>query len=121
MSDQLIKKRKIAIDRVNDKLNVYEIRTRLKNIEGIIAVGLDEERRDIKIEYDLWKINFETIEKFLEEFGLGLSQKIAERIKRGMAKFTEQNELDNLTAKPVSCGLCSNEGCHKRMNGGSLD
>ncbi len=113
MKEQVIKKRKIAISRMNDKLNLNEVRTGLRNTEGIIAVDVDEARRYFEIEYDLWKINFETIEKSLEKMGVDLSKKITEKWKRGIAKFTEQNEMDNLKATPSSCCEDPREASHK--------
>lgn len=117
MAEPLIKKRKIAIAGMGNAIDADGLKIQLEKKEGVISANLNKPKRKLEIEYDLWKINFEIIEKSLVELGLGLSQKIAERIKRGMAKFTEQNELDNLKANPVSCGLCPNESCRKKMNG----
>lgn len=115
MAEPLIKKRKIAVLDIKDQFNVNKIKGHLRKEEGIIALNVDEARGRLVVEYDLWKINFEKIEKSLEELGFSLSRKIFERIKRGMAKFTEQNELDNLKAKPSSC--CENpRGMSQKMD-----
>jgi len=103
MAEPLIKKRKFAVGGMKDQGNVNKIKEYLNKKEGISALNVDSQKGFVRVEYDLRKINFETIEKFIEELGFGLSQKIKEKFKRGMAKFTEQNELDNLTATPSSC------------------
>jgi hypothetical protein len=64
---------------------------------------VDVQNNVIRLEYDLRKIKFESIEKSMDELGLKLSRKLLERWKRGMVKFNEQNELDNLKAPVSSC------------------
>jgi copper chaperone CopZ len=103
MAESLIKKRKFAVTGMDDQENVSKIKEYLNKKTGIIAVDVEIQKGYVRIEYDLNKINFETIEKAIKDLGFRLSQKIAEKFKRGMAKFTEQNELDNLTAAPSSC------------------
>lgn len=103
MAEPLIKKREVAVANLKDQKNLNQIKEYLEKKAGIITVNVDTQKRLIGLEYDLKKINFETIEKSLKELGLGLSQKITEKFKRGMAKFTEQNELDNLAITPSSC------------------
>lgn len=103
MAEPLIKKRKIPVVGMNDQLSRSNIIDSLKNKEGIIAISVDNQRGHLRVEYDLRNINFETVEKSIIEAGFELSKKIMEKFKRGMAKYTEQNELDNLTAAPSSC------------------
>ena len=103
MAESLIKKRKFAVTGMKNQGNVSKIKEYLSKKAGIIAVDVEIQKGYVRIEYDLRKINFETVEKSIKDLGFRLSQKIAEKFKRGMAKFTEQNELDNLTATPSSC------------------
>ena len=103
MEGPLIKKRKIAFVEKKDQESLNKIKEYLNKKTGMIAVDVESQKGFVGVEYDLRKINFETIEKSIEELGFSLSQKITEKFKRGMAKFTEQNELDNLTAVPSSC------------------
>jgi copper chaperone CopZ len=103
MTELLIKKRKFAVAGMKDPGNANIVKDYLGKKEGISAVNVDSQEGFVMVEYDLKKINFETIEKSIERLGFGLSKKIKEKFKRGMAKFTEQNELDNLTAAPSSC------------------
>lgn len=103
MAEPLIKKRKFAVAGMEDQGNVNKVKEYLNKKEGISAVNVDSQKGFVRVEYDLRKINFETIEKSIKELGFSLSKKIKEKFKREMAKFTEQNELDNLTATPSSC------------------
>jgi hypothetical protein len=103
MAEPLIKKRKIAVARIKDQESVNMIKEYLSKKTGIIAVDTEAQKGFVRIEYDLRQINFETIEKSIIELGFSFSQKVSEKFKRGMAKFTEQNELDNLNAPVSSC------------------
>lgn len=113
MEEPLIKKRKIAVAKIKDQESVNRIKEYLNKKAGIIAVDVESQKGFVKVEYDLRKINFETIEKSIKELGFSLSKKITEKFKSGMAKFTEQNELDNLTATPSSCCEDPKEMHHK--------
>ena len=113
MVEPLIKKRKIAVVGIKDQLNVNKIKNDLREKIGIIEVDVDEAKGYVEVKYDLRKINFEKIEKSIDKMGIDLSRKITEKLKRGMAKFTEQNELDNLTAAPSSCCSDPKDACHK--------
>ena len=103
MKEPIIKKRKIVVTGMGDQVTPIRIKDFLDKKTGIIALNINTQKGFVRVEYDLRKINFETIEKFIKELGFKLSKKITEKFKRGMAKFTEQNELDNLGAKPSSC------------------
>jgi len=75
----------------------------LCNKNGVSEVRLDEQCKVISVEYDLLKVTFEEIEKWLVDSNIIFSKGFLDRWKRGWSKFTEQNELDNLLAKPTSC------------------
>jgi len=113
MKEPLIKKRKFAVPRIKDQGSANRIKEYLSKKAGIIAIDVQSQKRFVIVKYDLRKINFETIEKSIEELGFSLSQKITERLKRGMARFTEQNELDNLNSVPSSCCEDPKEISHK--------
>lgn len=103
MAESLIKKRKFAVVGIKDKEIQNKIKEHLIKKVGILSVDADAQKGLVRVKYDLRQINFETIEKSIIELGFGLSQKLSEKFKRGMAKFTEQNELDNLNAPVSSC------------------
>jgi len=111
--ESIIKKRRIAVQGGRDGLNDDKIKDELERNDGIITIDVDQIKGRIDVAYDLRKIDFEKIESFLEELGIDLSKKIRERLKRGLAKFTEQNELDNFKAKPSSCCEDPNKSCHR--------
>lgn len=113
MPEKLIKKRKVTIEKIGGRYKEKEIEGILGKKPGIIFINVDGQERFINIEYNLKQVNFETIEKWLKGMEVILSQKIIEKFKRGMAKFTEQNELDNLKAAPSSCCSDPKEMGHK--------
>jgi len=113
MTETLIKKRKISITKIGDEYREKDIEKIIKEKMDMISVEVDKKKGHISVEYNLMQINFETIEKYLREMEIELSNKITEKFKRGIAKFTEQNELDNLKASPSSCCSDPKEICHK--------
>lgn len=113
MAEVLIKKRKIGIAETRDEYREKDIKGILREKMGMISVEVDKQKGYINVEYNLMQINFETIEKCLREMEIALSKKITEKFKRAMAKFTEQNELDNLKVAPSSCCSDPKEICHK--------
>jgi hypothetical protein len=113
MAEPLIKKRKIVVAGIKDQKSVNKIKEYLIKKAGIVAVDSEAQKGLVRVEYNLRQINFETIEKSIIELGFSFSQKVSERFKRGMAKFTEQNELDNLNATPSSCCEDPKEMGHK--------
>lgn len=117
MAEPLIKKRKFAITSIKDQENANKIKAFLMRKAGMIEVDVDYRKGFVRVKYDLMKIKFETIEKSIKEIGSGLSQKIKEKFKRGMAKFTEQNELDNLAAPSSSCCTDPKEAICKSKSG----
>lgn len=98
-----MKKRKFKIDRVSDRVRIQSIIDHLGMQEGVISVDMDRRKKILRLKYDLRKIKLATIEKWLQELEIVLSPGFVERFKRGMAKFTEQNELDHLNAPLSSC------------------
>lgn len=103
MKDPIVRKRKVAIGSLAQVSGINRIEERLMRITGMISVGVDVRKNVLRLEYDLRKTKFEVIERSIKELGLKLSQKFFQRLKTGMAKFTEQNELDNLNAPLSSC------------------
>lgn len=103
MTESIIKKRKLKLDKPGEQKNIQAVSQSLSNREGIISVDIDSRKKMLSLKYDLGKIRFETIEKMVADLGLGLSRRLTQRFKRGMAKFTEQNELDHLNAPVSSC------------------
>jgi copper chaperone CopZ len=103
MAEKIVKKRKIKLGSRESHNNRNGIRDSLLKTDGIISVDIDSQKNHIQVEYELKKINFEAIEQLISKAGLELSNNWTEKFKRGMSKFTEQNELDNLNAPVSSC------------------
>lgn len=103
MKEALIRKRKIKIVSGNIETMGKRVKDVLCEKNGILDVRFDEQRKVISVEYDLLKVTFEEVEKWLADLEIFFSKGLFDRWKRGWAKFTEQNELDNLSAKPTSC------------------
>jgi copper chaperone CopZ len=103
MGEKIVKKRKIKLGSREDYQNRNDVRNSLLKTDGIISVDIDSQKNHIQVVYELKKINFEAIEQLISKAGLKLSKNGIEKFKRGMTKFTEQNELDNLSAPVSSC------------------
>lgn len=75
----------------------------LKDVDGIEDVRGDAGKGSVFVKYDLNKCRVETIEHKLMELGFSLADDPFHKFKRGWIRFTEQNELDAMHAKPHSC------------------
>lgn len=72
----------------------------LKKINGVSSVSIDADKKDVFVEYDLLKCREEAIEHWMVKTGFKLDDAVMERLKRGWVHYTEENELDALSAKP---------------------
>ena len=70
MQEPLIKKRKIGLSGVKSRSDRYLILDYLNRKDGVIEVEVDIQKGLLKIKYDLLKINFERIVKYIKEVGL---------------------------------------------------
>ncbi len=82
--------------------NSHEIVEKLKDLYDAEAT-VDMEKGYLSVDYDLKKCKEEFIEMTLVECGFELDDSIMQRIKRGLTKFKEENELDNLHTRPTCC------------------
>jgi hypothetical protein len=102
MDGPILKKRKIVVAGAAGQGRADTLKE-LRKKDGVISAAIDEKKNVIKVEYDLRRIGFEAIEKTISGLGFCLSRKWPERFRRGLVKFTEQNEFDNLSAPASSC------------------
>lgn len=102
-NDPIIKKRKFGLGKIHEGVDIRGIEETLRGINGTMTAEIDQKSSLLCLEYDLMQVRFEHLEKVIEKSGLSFSRKRFQRWKRGMAKFTEQNELDNLNAPASSC------------------
>ncbi len=103
MKKRINRKRKIKFALDDSETIGKRVRKVLSDKKGILEICLDVQEKVISVEYNLLEVTFEQIEKWLEDSGIALSKSLFDRWKRGWTKFTEQNELDSLSAKSTSC------------------
>lgn len=116
MSEPILRKRKIRLNKHISREQIMDAQKEVGTLKGVVSVKTNWQKKLLLLEYDLRNIKFENIEKTLNALGVSLSQKLTERFKRGMAKFTEQNELDSLNAPVSSCcedPKSGNRSCEK--------
>ncbi len=101
--DPIIKKRKFGLEAVANAADIPRMESVLGGMNGMLRAEISLETSVLLLEYNLRQVKFVDLEKVIEKSGLRFSRKRFERWKRGMAKFTEQNELDNLNAPASSC------------------
>lgn len=97
------KHHKIRFQERPDGKTMVELAEELKMIKGINQVSLDFKENNVSVEYDLLKASEGGIEKKMAEMGFVLDNGLWQRFKRGWTHYTEENERDNLKAKPHSC------------------
>ena len=97
------KHQKIRFQEGPNGKNMVELADELKMIRGINQVRLDFKENNVSVEYDLLKVSEEDIEKKMAEMGFVLNSGLWQRFKRGWIHYAEENERDNLRAKPHSC------------------
>lgn len=110
--DPLLKKRDFALAATAGGSSIQAIEDTLKAKDGVTVAQIDTRRAVLRLEYDLRKVRFEDLEKRAQKAGLRFSGRFWQRWKRGMAKFTEQNELDSLNAPVSSCCEDPREKAH---------
>lgn len=113
MDDKLIKTKRIKLDKIKNQIDEVALKIYLERFKGIQAAEYNKKEDVIIVKYELEKTNFEGIEKLLINLKIELSNNWNDRLKRGMVKFTEKNELDNLAIKPHSCCEDPKEACQR--------
>ncbi len=99
---EIIKKRTIPVKGMTCEGCENKINNTLSSLDGVEKVIAKKEGK-VYIEYDLMKVNLETIENKITELNYTISGSLFHKIKRGFINFTEQNEYDNMHAEPHSC------------------
>lgn len=79
-----------------------EVIKRLKELYEAEAV-VDMGKGYLSVDYDLKKCKEEFVEMTMIECGFELDDSIMQKIKRSLAKFKEENELDNIHSHPTCC------------------
>ena len=103
---QLIKKRTIKIDSMSCAGCETKITDDVLRLRGVVSVSVDYKAFKIYVSYDLLRINLKDIEEKLNELGYSASKGFIYKVRDGFVHFSEENERDNISAKPAAC--CSN-------------
>jgi hypothetical protein len=106
---EIIKKRQIKINNLTES-NKSILITKLINLEGVKAVNIIK-AYVLYVEYNLLKVNFETLEKKISEYNFQIKQSNFEKIKSNLIYFTEANEYDILSESSDTCDTCSSCSC----------
>ena len=102
---EILKKRTISVHESTNTKDLPHLRDVLATFLGVKAVELIGPGK-LRIEYDLAKLRFGQIEDNIHALGFTLSAGLLARWKRSWIAFTEENEYNNMMAKPAPC--CSN-------------
>ncbi|MFQ5354422.1 MAG: heavy-metal-associated domain-containing protein [Thermodesulfobacteriota bacterium] len=75
----------------------------LKRLKGVKRVEIDEEAKEVFVEYNLLKCSEADIEKKMIDEGFVLDNSLGQRLKRGWLHYTEDNEQEAMRAEPKPC------------------
>lgn len=99
----VLKHHHIRFKKCPAKGSVKEWESLMGEVHGVAWVGIDKDKMDVYVEYDLEKCCEEAIENWMVKMGFVLDDSFLEKIKRGLIHFTEENARENLRAKSHSC------------------
>jgi copper chaperone CopZ len=99
---EIIKKRKIRVEGINDVPAGEKLGKVLAGVRGVTSVDVFMEGY-VLCEYDLTETRLEKIEKMIEKEGFRLNESLTGRLKRSFLYYSEQNEFDNLNVEPRKC------------------
>ncbi len=96
-------KRTFKIEKKIDVACEKIIQEGLGESDGVLAVDAGLSGKKVKVEYDLYQIQFPIIEKTLEDMGLKLSSNWLHALQHNWVRFSEENEIANLEHTPHCC------------------
>lgn len=99
---EIWKRRRIRITPPGTEEWKEELHRRLTATAGVRACRI-REPGIVELEYNLRAVRFEQLADLLSSSGCGLHPGPWERIKRRFIRYTEQNELEHLTALQRPC------------------
>jgi len=100
----ILKHHHIRFKEVPNYGEVEEWESQIKEVNGIVWVGIDIDKMDVYVEYDLEKCCEEAIENWMVKMGFVLDDSFLVKVKRGLIHVTEENARENLKAKSHSYG-----------------
>ncbi len=112
MTESTAKKRTIPVEGMRNADDAGRLEAGLRARLGVLSAAVDLEKGKVLVEYDLRHVRLEDLEKLIVDAGYRPGGGLASRMGRGILRFTEATELDNLRAAPSPC--CSDPVRRKR-------
>lgn len=100
---ELIKKRTIKTTNMTCSKCEEKIIDKLSKVAGVRSVKADHVTGNVYIVYDLLYVELKDIESVLSDIGYPVNKRLLSWMRDGFVHFTEENERDNLIAKPAIC------------------
>jgi copper chaperone CopZ len=98
-----IKHRVISVKGMTCSGCEMRVKDRLLEMEGVKHVEPNFQEERIRVSYDLMKTNLKAIEAAINYIGYSANPNFLSRLWAGWIHSTEENERDNLKAKPLPC------------------
>lgn len=108
-----IKKRTILVENMVCEGCEEKIKKEINSLDGVEEVKANHKTKKVEVKYDISKANLKNIESKINKIGYNLRKNLLYKMKIGLINFLEENEKDNLTAKPIACCSNSEEILHK--------
>lgn len=102
---EILKKRTVLVHESTNTKGVTHLRDVVATFPGVKEVELVGPGK-LRLQYDLAKLRFAQIEDNINALGFTLSDGLLARWRRSWIAFMEENEYNNMMAKPAPC--CSN-------------
>lgn len=97
----LLKRRKFVLEGPLSDEQAENVKQALFELMGIAEVCIDGRR--VEVCYDLLQARAVQVEEAITAAGARLGSGWPERLKRGWLNYTEENELEQLAARPAAC------------------
>lgn len=98
---ELLKRRKFVLEGTLSDEQAEKVKQALFELMGIKEVCIDGRR--VEVCYDLLQARAAQVEQAITEAGATLGSGWSSSFKRGWLNYTEENELEQLAAKPAAC------------------
>jgi len=97
----VVKKRTFMLDSPVPDADTEALKAALLRMMGIRDVGISGAK--VSVTYDLLEATAAQVESAIEQAGADLGHGWAARLKRGWLQYTEETELENLSAADAPC------------------
>jgi copper chaperone CopZ len=100
---ETIKHRVITVKGMTCSGCELRVKDRLTQMEGVEGVQPNFQEKRVRVSYDLMKTNLKAIEGAIDDLGYSANPNFLARLWAGWIHSTEENERENLSAKPLPC------------------